>query len=453
MSIHESIEYFPLFDPETTEDAPRASAAVGSGVAAMGSPDALGGAGALVLYMYSKERNGWGYVGVVAGSTTPGSGGVRGLGASCVAFGDTIVVGAPGDNDTPGRVLVIRPPYGSWSYATVPLVTHLGRPGSAKADRFGASVAHCSDGTNDYIAVGAPSAAPPVGVQAPGQVFIFRGLETTDSPWSESPIPNAHSAAKDTDLFGASIAISAAEDGTLTLAVGAPGFDEGQGAAYVGRTTEPGTWTSPFRLGDPLVPNFPDATDDFRTSGFGTAVGISKGMTLAVGSTGDPNFETETEGTGAVWIYSLVDGAFTPAEPRLYGAGAEAMFGASLVFSEDALLVGAPGASSAVRYQFDATGPKFTQEAEFTRADAKAESRFGLSVAMSDYQNGTWCVVGAPGNPKGGLDGGGFLYAGGEPTPTWMQPPALMTEPQIRYVGMRMDWWQKYTPQIPKYLW
>jgi hypothetical protein len=314
-------------------------------------------------------------------------------------------------------------------------------------------VAHCSDGTADYIAVGAPAAAPPVGVQAPGQVFIFRGLESTNTPWSESPIPNAHSTAKDTDLFGASVAISAADDGTLTLAVGAPGSDEGQGAAYVGRTKEPGSWTSPFRLDDPLVPSFAEADAEFRTSGFGTAVALSKGVTLAVGSTGDPNFETETEGTGAVWIYSLVDGVFAPAETRLYGAAAEALFGASLAFSESALLVGAPNASSAIRYQFDPTGPKFTQEVEFSRADGKTESRFGLSVAMSDYQNGTWCIVGAPGNPKGGLDGGGFLYADGEPAPIWMQPPNLLTEPSFRYVGMKMDWWQKYTPQIPKYLW
>jgi hypothetical protein len=43
MPINESIEYFPIFDPETTAESPGVSAAVGSGVAAVGSPDALGG--------------------------------------------------------------------------------------------------------------------------------------------------------------------------------------------------------------------------------------------------------------------------------------------------------------------------------------------------------------------------------------------------------------------------
>jgi hypothetical protein len=182
-------------------------------------------------------------------------------------------------------------------------------------------------------------------------------------------------------------------------------------------------------------------------------VAVSKGATLAVGSTGDPNFETETEATGAVWVYTLADGAFVATEPRLYGTSASGMFGASLAFGEGTLLVGAPDASSAIKFQFDPAGPKFVQDSEFTRADAKTEGRFGLSVALSEYQNGTWCLVGAPGNPKGGLDGGGFLFADGEPAPTWMQPPGLLTEPAFRYVGMKMDWWQKYTPQIPKYLW
>jgi hypothetical protein len=297
-------------------------------------------------------------------------------------------------------------------------------------------------------------------LHAPGQVFIFRGLETTDTPWSESPIPNAHPSAKDTDLFGSSVAISAAEDGTLTLAVAAPGFDEGQGAVYAARTKEPGTWTSPFRLGDPLVPTFPNAPEDFRTSGFGSSVAVSRGQTLAVGSPGDPNFETETEETGAVWIYNEVDGAFVASEERLFGTSASGMFGTSVAFGEgpaDApvsyLVVGVPGASTAIRYQYDPAGLKFTQDAEFTRADGKAESRFGCSVAVSSYQNGVWSLVGAPGNPKGGLGGGGFLFAQGEPAPTWMQPPSLLTEPAFRYVGQKMDWWQRYTPKIPKYLW
>src|ERR1700722_13957298 len=97
MSINESIEYFPIFDPETTADSPGLSAAGGSGIAAVRAPDALGGAGAVVLYFYSAAQNGWGYVGVLAGSKIGGAGEVRALGSSCLAFGDTVIVGAQGD--------------------------------------------------------------------------------------------------------------------------------------------------------------------------------------------------------------------------------------------------------------------------------------------------------------------------------------------------------------------
>src|SRR5579859_4947598 len=113
MSINESIEYFPVFDPETTNDSPGLSAAVGSGIAAIGAPEALGGAGAVVLYFYSAARNGWGYVGVLMGSKISGSEQVRALGSSCVAFGDTVIVGAQGAADTPGRVFVLSPSYGA----------------------------------------------------------------------------------------------------------------------------------------------------------------------------------------------------------------------------------------------------------------------------------------------------------------------------------------------------
>jgi hypothetical protein len=486
MAINESIEYFPIFDPETTNESPGVSAAIGSGIAAVGAPDALGGAGAVVLYFYSAARNGWGYVGVLAGSKIAGSEQVRALGSSCVAFGDTVVVGAAGDPGTPGRVFVLRPPYGAWSYTSIPDITELARREPVKGDLFGAAVAHCSDGTTDYLAVGAPGAHPARGVSGSGQVDVFRGLDGSGGPWSTAPIGNPDPAGTATDQFGAGVAINASGDGsdhwdgTLTLAVAAPGANEGEGAVYVGRTTEPGSWAAPFPFDPPLRPTFPDAADDFRTAGFGASIAMTGGVTLAVGSPNDPNFDAQIEGTGAVWIFNHKDGSFQADEavPPIYGATEGSKFGSSVAFAPTApsdtggekqaltpaehLLVGAPGpvpGEPAYAYRYSnggggdsPAGATFAQAAQFVGSSGQQGDGFATAVAISTFQHGTWCLVGVPGNAKAEQDGGGYLYVDGEPVPTWMDTPVLLAAPPLRWGGLAPDWWKKFTPQIPNYL-
>jgi hypothetical protein len=462
MPLHESLEYFPLFDVELTGETPSAMAALGDGVAAIGSPDALGGAGALVIYCYSKARNGWGYVGVITGSKAPGPGQVRAMGSSVTAAGGTLIVGARGDATTPGKVFVLAAPYGVWSYTTIPVISELQRGGSAAGDLFGASIATCSDGDDDYIAVSAPGAAPPPGVPGPGQVFIFKGLGASPSPWSTSPIANPNPAGADTDRFGASLAVDVAGDGTLILAVGAPGT--GQGVVYVGRTAEPGTWPSSFEFGPAIGPVFPvieGAEDAFETTSFGTSVGLTGGSTLLIGAPDDPNFIEEIEGTGAVWIYKDVDGAFVQLDERLYGPAEGARFGHSLSLprrhgapheAADELVVGAPGAAVAYRCRRNPDGDGFVREMPLVRISGKRPDGFGWSVAASGYQHGTWHLVVAPGDAKAGVDSGGFLYADGGDRPTWLAIPPLMANPPIRWGGLNYDWWKKFTPGIETYV-
>jgi hypothetical protein len=484
MSTIESIEYFPLFDAELGDDAPAVSVAIGSGVAALGVPGALGGAGAVVLYFYSESRNGWGYVGVLSGSKIEGSQQVRALGSSCVAFGNTVIVGAAGDRNTPGRVFVLSPPYGAWSYTAIPVVAELSYGDSSKGDMFGVALAHCSDGTADYIAVGAPGIPPPRGRSGSGQVFIFRGLEPQATPWSTSSITNPNPAGTATDQFGTCVAINASgdgsggSDGTLTLAVGAPGANEGEGAVYVGRTTEPGKWTSPFQFGPALIPTFPDAADEFHTEGFGASVALAGGVMLAVGAPNDPNFEEEIEGTGAVWLFTWADGSFVPNETQahLYGPLEGMAFGASVAIPETSpadsngalyspaahLFVGAPGAvsdqpTSVYRFVNDSgdgpiTGGPFTPDAQYVGSSPQEGDGFGRAVAAASYQGGVWSMVGAAGNPKAEVPGGGYLYVDGAPAPTWMDTPTLISAPPLRWGGMPPDWWKKFTPQIERYL-
>jgi hypothetical protein len=482
MSMIESLEYFPLFNAGAGEAAPRLSVAIGSSVAAIGAPDALEGGGAVVLYCYVADRNAWGYVGLLNGSRVGGIRAVRGLGSCCVAFGDTVLVGAPGDRDTPGQVFVLRPPYGAWTYTALPLITSLAAREPARGDQFGASVAHCSDGTDDYVAVGAPGVAPPRGRTSTGQIFIFQGLEST-TPWSASPILNPNPSGTAEDQFGAAVAINPSGDGfnqwdgTLTLAVGAPGADEGQGAVYVGRTADTGKWTS-FTFDEALVPTFPDADEDFRTEGFGTSIALTGGATLAVGSPNDPNFDELIEGTGAVWIFNYADGSFVENKLRLYGTAEGRNLGSSLAFPETTpydvgadrpalpqaqyLLVGAPGQvegepASAYVYVNDPdsespAGATFELNTDLVNSSRQQGDRFAAAVAASEFQNGSWSLVGVPEDSGAGVAGGAYLYAHGEPDPTWMDTPALLEESPLRWGGVEVDSWKRFTPKIEKYL-
>ncbi len=482
MSMIESLEYFVLFNADSGEAPPRISVAIGSTVAALGAPDALGGGGAVVLYCYSEERNGWGYVGLLGGAKVGGLKAIRALGSSLVAFGDTVVVGAAGDKDTPGQVFVLRPPYGVWTYTALPVVNAFSARDPARGDQFGASVAHCSDGTDDYIAVGAPGVAPPRGRTATGQVFIFKGVESTE-PWSASPIINPNPAGTSADQFGSAVAINPSGDGshhwdgTMTLAVGAPGADEGQGAVFVGRTAEPGKWTT-FNFDEPLVPVFPDADEDFRTAGFGTCVALTGGATLAVGSPNDPNFDELIEGTGAVWTYNYVDGAFVEGKTRLYGGAEGRNLGSSVAFPETTpeddgdggyalpqaqfLLVGAPGAvagepACAYVYGNDVesdqpAGETFSLFTELVNSSRQEGDQFGAAVAASEFQNGSWSLVGVPGDPSSSIAGGGYLYAHGEPAPTWMDFPTLVEGTGLRWGALDVEAWKRFTPKIEKYL-
>jgi hypothetical protein len=448
MPLHESIEYFPLFDVEQTGDGPTTTTAVGDRVAALGSPNALGGAGAVAIYCYSKDRNAWGYVGVITGSKETGPNQVRAMGSSLTAVGGTLIVGARGDDSTPGKVFVLAAPYGVWSYTTVPVITEVARKGSAAGDFFGASIAHCFDGQDDYLAVGAPGATAPPGYTGTGQIFVFKGLGPSVEQWSQAAIGNPSPTGAATDRFGSCLALGATGPGRLVLAVGAPGAREDQGEVHVARTSEGSTT---FVFGPALqaaFPEIPDMDEPFTCTAYGSAVALA-GSTLLVGAPDDPNFEAEIEGTGAVWMYQDTDGAFELLEERLYGPVESSRFGHSLAIAGDEVVVGAPGV--AVAYRCRRAGDGFARDEALVRINGKRADDFGMSVAASSYPNGTWFLVAAPGDASAGMDSGGFLYAEGD-TQTWMESPKLVANPPVRWGGLNHDWWKKFTPGVETYV-
>lgn len=195
-----------------------------------------------------------------------------------------------------------------------------------------------------------------------------------------------------------------------------------------------------------------------RTAGFGTSVALTGGSILAVGSPGDPN-RSGADGAGSVWIYRDGDGTFVTGEdaPELSGAAAGSAFGQAVAFSDTGsagashLLVGAPGSAAGGAFRYE-VGDTLSPSGEYAAITGKPGDRFGTAVAVSTCAVGSWGLVAAPGYAKAQQDGGGFLFVDGEPTPKWMDAPAVSTALPVRWGAQPPDFWKKYTPEIPKYL-
>jgi hypothetical protein len=254
---------------------------------------------------------------------------------------------------------------------------------------------------------------------------------------------NPDPAAADGDRFGASVAIDAS-DGILSLAVGAPGARGGQGSVVAGTGADAGA----IRFGEPLAPTF---VDDTQTSGFGTSVALSGGV-LAVGSPGDPSPDGKAEGAGSVWLYERSGDEFAPRKSRLSGDAADGSFGRSVTFGPEQLLVGSPGVGAGLVSRYRRNGEEFEPDDQLTPMTEKPGLRFGAAVAACSIPGGSRVLVGAAGLLRPPQAGGGFMYVDGEPAPSWLDIPALISDPPLRWGGMTPDWWKKYTPEIPKYL-
>ena len=263
MSIIESIEYFPLFDAEPGDEP---AGGVGRYRIRRGGPrcpDALGGAGAVVLYFYSEAKNGWGYVGVLTGSKIAGSEQVRALGSSCVAFGNSVIVGAQGDAQTPGPGVRPHP-------ALRGLVVHRDSrrrrarppgPGQGRHVRDRPSPIALTART-----ITSRSARPGAGAPA-GSLRRRTGLhlsrarsnEHAPGPPRRSPIPIRPEPPPTNSAPAVAINPSGdgtgGLDGTLTLAVGAPAPTTAKGRST--SAAPPNGGIAAFQLGEPLIPAFP----------------------------------------------------------------------------------------------------------------------------------------------------------------------------------------------------
>jgi hypothetical protein len=232
--------------------------------------------------------------------------------------GDTLVVGAPGDDDggtDVGAVYVLtRDGSGTWSVEDKLVPT-----GAAVADAFGHSVAIAGDD----VVVGVPF--DDTNGFAAGAAYVFSRSGTT---WTqETKLLPAE--VEEGDIFGESVAVH--EDGGIV--VGATGDDDeanNAGAAYV-FTRNPTTlaWEQQAKL---------TASDADIGDNFGQSVSID-GDTLVVGADGDSENGLFT---GAAYVFTRSGTTWTEDQKLLASDGtAGDVFGRSVAVDGDTIVVGA----------------------------------------------------------------------------------------------------------------
>ena len=228
------------------------------------------------------------------------------FGYSVAVDGDTVVVGARGDEDKTGAAYVFTKVAGVWSQAA-----KLTASGGGAFDYFGHSVA--VDG--ETIVIGARGHS-----SNPGAAYVFTEPSNGWGHWSnlnaggkaDLTATLTASNADDDDQFGQSVAMDGA-----TVVVGAKQGDETKGSAYVFTKPTGDNWadnTETARLA---------ASDRGASDSFGASVAI-RGSTIVVGAYyADIDECDESEDdcddgarSGAAYVFTKPDGAVWANDPN-----------------------------------------------------------------------------------------------------------------------------------------
>jgi hypothetical protein len=285
------------------------------------------------------------------------------LGQAVALSGDTILVGAPGDNvgvqSNQGSAYVYRRVSGVWSQEA-----QLFAPDGVGGDGFGNAVGL----SGDVAVVAAAFDDRAAGFNA-GSVYVFRRSGAT---WNfEQQLTPSDPA--DNDRFGVSVAVSGD-----TILVGAPMKATSRGAAYVFRFAS-GAWTQEA----PLLASGGVANDEF---GAGVAL---HGDVAVIGAAGK-------DGKGAAYGFTR-SGVTWAQQPVITHASLEAgdRFGESVALYNGTALIGAPkGLSSnqGAAYAFTFSAGVWNFQAQLLASDGATDDEFGKAVALY----GDTALVGAP---------------------------------------------------------
>ncbi|MCD4750143.1 MAG: PQQ-binding-like beta-propeller repeat protein [Thermoanaerobaculales bacterium] len=372
-----------------------AAVAIDGDTIVVGAPeDDDAGSNAGAAYVYHRNEGGldaWAEVAKLSGTDTDQD---DLFGSSVAISGDTIVVGAPGAGSPTGAAYVFQKNQGgedAWGQ-----VARIVGADTDAGDEFGAAVSI----DKGLVAVGAPQDSDMY--SSAGSAYVFARNQGGAESWGEVTKLVA-SGASVNDLFGGSVAISGA-----TVVAGAAADDGGAvsgGAAYVFARNLGGVdaWSEAAVL----TPS--DPTDG---KGFADSVAIWVDTVIV----GAPNDDDVQPGGGAVYFFERNHGAGPDTWAQVVkvsasGITAGAGLGTSVAISGEYAVAGAPDFDSGAN---TAQGQMLILRRNFSGADswgiadavdspdAGVDLFFGGSVAISC---GT-VVAGAAGDDDGATDSG-----------------------------------------------
>jgi hypothetical protein len=307
------------------------------------------------------------------------------LGTSCAIDGDTIIAGAPAQQNI-GKAYVYTRSGTTWSLQQRLDGDSLG----GNAHQFGHSVSIEGDTVVFSGLMGDASSS----VLKSGSVFVYTRSGTT---WSQEAklIDASNSTSYSYDQFGVSIALS-----SDTIIIGAMHEDtgaSGAGSAFI-FTRSGTTWSQQQKI---------QAATPTTNYNFGKAVDID-GDTAIVGHYNSACIFTRS---GTTWSQQQV----------LTGDDSGDQFGISVAIDGDTAIVGAwyedtGGTNAGSAYIYTRSGTTWSQQQMLTASDADDNDVFGWSVAIE----GNTVVVGAKGEDTG-ASGAGAAYIFTRDGTTWTQ--------------------------------
>ena len=327
------------------------------------------------------------------------------FGTSVSVDGDTIVVGANGDDDSgsaTGSAYVFVRPSAGW--ATTTETAKLTASDGARNDNFGYSIS--VDG--ETVIVGAYGDNDNGSVWGAGSAYVF---VRPSAGWATAT-ETAKLTASDGvggDQFGRTVSV----DGD-TVVVGVyldddNGADSGSAYVFVRPSTGWAAATETAKL---------TASDGAPSDSFGWSVSVG-GDTVVVGADGDGS----VSGSAYVFVRPSTGWATATETAKLTASDGAVgdQFGASVSVEEDTVVVGAlnedaSGINSGSAYVFvrPATGwATATEAVKLAASDGAANDKFGYSISV----DGETVIVGAYGddddNDDGDDDGSAYVFAAG----------------------------------------
>lgn len=372
--------------------------------------------GAGAVYVFTRSGDAWTQQAYIKASNTQAG---DGFGSSVALSGDTLLVGAPGE-DSISAAINAGQTDNSASNAGAAYVfvrngtawtqqAYLKTPNMGAGDQLGFAVAV----SGDLLAVAAPredSAAKGVDgnmndetASSSGAVYVFVRAGTT---WRYQSYLKASNTGSN-DLFGFALAlagdtlaVSADAEASAAFGVGGDQLDDSApnaGAVYVFmRSHVDATWSQQAYI---------KASNTGAGDFFGSAVALS-GDTLAVGAYHEASAATTVNGNqsdnsaaaaGAVYVFARTGTAWAQqAYVKASNTGAGDLFGASVALSADTLAVGAYAEDSTATdpadntskdagaaYVFTRTGTTWSQQSFVKPASPTPGDLFGWSVALT----------------------------------------------------------------------